>query len=155
MSKTKVIFTLVLILGLAALSFYMNKDSFEKKPIQISHRMSPWMRQVKPATRRKASDLGAPVTFTLNDSHKLTAIKVVLIADMETNKFPHAIWHLSSTSNSVPTTSFNYGSYVRGMKPEVKGARPDPLEPGVAYRRIVTTDSKEQVPHDFMVRTNR
>ena len=87
MSKTKVIFTLVLILGLAALSFYMNKDSFEKKPIQISHRMSPWMRQVKPATRRKASDLGAPVTFTLNDSHKLTAIKVVLIADMETNKF--------------------------------------------------------------------
>ena len=110
---------------------------------------------MKPATRRKASDLGAPVTFTLNDSHKLTAIKVVLIADMETNKFPHAIWHLSSTSNSVPTTSFNYGSYVRGMKPEVKGARPDPLEPGVAYRLIVTTDSKEQVHHDFMVSTNR
>jgi hypothetical protein len=155
MSKTKVIFTLVLILGLAALSIYMNKDAFDKTPIQISHRMSPWMRQAKPTARRKASDLGVPLTFTMNNPHKLIAVKVVLVADMETNQFPHAIWHLSSTSNSVPTTSFNYGSYIRGMKPEVKGARPDPLEPGVAYRLIVTTDSNEQVQHDFMVSTNR
>ena len=112
------------------------------------------MRPANPSARR-ANDLGVPVTFTLNGFHPLTTVKVVLVADMETNKFPHAIWKLISDSNSVPTSSFNYGSYIRGMHPDVKGARPDPLEPGVAYRLIVVTAKDKQVQHDFVVNTNR
>lgn len=154
MSKTKIIFVAVLILGLAGLSVYMNKDAFAEKSIQISHRMSPWMRQATPS-RRRANDLGVPVTFTLSEFHNLTTVKVILVADMETNKFPHAIWKLTSDSNSVPTSTFNYGSYIRGMRPDVKGARPDPLEPGVAYRLIVATATDQQAQHDFTISTNR
>ena len=105
-----------------------------------------WVRRAHPRTY--------PVG-DLNGFHPLTTVKVVLVADMETNKFPHAIWKLISDSNSVPTSSFNYGSYIRGMHPDVKGARPDPLEPGVAYRLIVVTAKDKQVQHDFVVNTNR
>ncbi len=154
MSKTKIIFITILILGLASLSYYMNRDSFAPETIQINHRMSPWMRPANPSARR-ANDLGVPVTFTLNGFHPLTTVKVVLVADMETNKFPHAIWKLVSDSNSVPTSTFNYGAGIRGMRPDVKGARPDPLEPGVAYRLIVVTAKDKQAQHDFTVSTNR
>lgn len=112
------------------------------------------MRPTNPSSRR-GNDLGIPVTFTLNSYHPLTTVKVVLVADMETNKYPHAIWKLVSDSNSVPTSTFNYGNYIRGMRPDVKGARPDPLVPGVAYRLIIVTAEKEQVQHDFVVKTNR
>lgn len=151
MSKTKIIFITILVLGLACLSYYMNRDSFAPETIQINHRMSPWMRP----TNRRANDLGVPVTFTLNGFHPLTTVKVVLVEDMETNKFPHAIWKLVSDSNSVPTSTFNYGAGIRGMRPDVKGARPDRLEPGVAYRLIVETKKDLRAQHDFTVSTNR
>ena len=153
MAKTKIITIAILILGLAGLSVYMNRDSFAPETIQITHRMSPWM-QPKNRGIRRASDLGVPVTFSLNGFYVLTSVKVVLIADMETNKFPHAIWKLISDSNSVPTSSFNYGTGIRGMRPEVKGARPDPLQPGVAYRLVIETSKGKQAQHDFTVRTN-
>ena len=43
MAKTKIITIAILILGLAGLSVYMNRDSFAPETIQITHRMSPWM----------------------------------------------------------------------------------------------------------------
>lgn len=154
MSKTKIISITILIFGLASLSFYLNRDSFAPQTIQIAHRMSPWM---QPANRggRRANDLGVPVTFSLNGFYSLTSVKVVLVADMETNQFPHAIWKLVSDSNSVPTSTFNYGAGIRGMRPDVKGARPDPLKPDVAYRLIVETSKDLRAQHDFTVRTNR
>jgi hypothetical protein len=150
----KIISIAITIAGLAGLSYYMNRDSFMPETIQIAHRMSPWMQPTNRGGHR-ANDLGVPVTFSLNGFHALTSVKVVLVADMETNKFPHAIWKLISDSNSVPTSSFNYGVGIRGMKPEVKGARPDPLQPGVAYRLIVETAKDKQAQHDFTVSTNR
>lgn len=154
MSKTKIILIVILISGLAGLSLYMNRDAFAPETIQIAHRMSPWMRPANPGARR-ANDLGVPVTFTLNGFYRLTSIKVVLAADIETNKFPHAIWKLVSESNSVPVSSFNYGTGIRGMHPDVKGASPDRLEAGVAYRLIVVTKDDKQAQHDFTVNTNR
>jgi hypothetical protein len=41
------------------------------------------------------------------------------------------------------------------MRPDVKGARPDRLEPGVAYRLIVVTAKDKQAQHDFVINTNR
>ena len=154
MLKIKLILIAILIAGMAGLSYYMNRDSFAPETIQIAHRMSPWMRPANPSARR-ANDLGVPVTFTLNGFHSLTTVKVFPVADMETNKFPHAVWKLISDSNSVPTSSFNYGSYIKGMRPDVKGARPDALQPGVAYRLIVVTAKDKQVQHDFTINTNR
>ncbi len=153
MSKTKIISITILILGLASLSFYLNRDSFAPEIIQINHRPSPWMRP-NPGARRGV-DLGVPVTFSLNGFYSLTSVKVVLVADMETNKFPHAIWKLVSDSNSVPTSTFNYGAGIRGMRPDVKGARPDPLKPDVAYRLIIETAKDLRGQHDFTVSTNR
>ncbi len=154
MSKMKFILIATLIAGLAGLSYYMNRDSFAPETIQIAHRISPWMRPANPSARR-ANDLGVPVTFTLNGFHSLTSVKVIPMAEIETNKFPHAVWKLVSDSNSVPTSSFNYGSHIKGMRPDVKGARPDRLEPGVAYRLIVMTSKDKQAQHDFTISTNR
>jgi hypothetical protein len=154
MSKSKIIFIAGLIVGLTCLSFYINRDAFAPETIQISHRLSPWMRPATPGARR-GNDLGMPVTFSMNGSHPLKSVKVVLVADATTNKYPHAIWKLVSDSNSVATTSFNYGAGIRGMRPETKGIRPDALEPGVAYRLIVETAKDKIVQHDFSVGTNR
>ena len=68
---------------------------------------------------------------------------------MEPNKFPHPIWHLVSTSNSVPTTDFTYGTPIEGMRPAVAGATPDPLAPGVKYRLLVQAGDL-QIQHDFV-----
>ena len=146
MSKPKVIITFLVLFGSLALSLYLNRDWFAVETIQITHRVSPWLDTRRPAARSR--NLGQPVAFTLNGSYRLTSVNVVLVADIATNKYAHPIWSLITASNSVPTDSFMYGGAIRGMRPEVKGAQADPLEPGVAYRlRITTKDQTAQ--HDF------
>jgi hypothetical protein len=154
MSKAKVFFIVLLIGGLAGLSFYLNRDSFAPDAIQISHRVSPWLKPGRPGAKR-ANDLGEPVTFTLNGFYKLTSIKVVLASEIATNKYAHPVWYLVSESNSVPVSVLTYGGSVRGMHPAVKGARPDPLAPGVNYRLLVTTDRKKPGQHDFCIEVDR
>jgi len=146
MSKPKVIFTLLLIIGLGALSLYLNRDWFATKTIQITHRVSPWLDVRRPGARGR--NLGQPVAFTLSGYLRLTSVNVVLAADLATNKYAHPIWSLVTDSNSMPTASFVYGGGIRGMRPEVKGAQPDPLVPGVTYcLRIATRDQAAR--HDF------
>jgi len=152
MSKTKIILVVFGILALGAFSVYLNRDSFTSETIQISHRVSPWLKS--PRTKR-ANDLGDPVTFTLSGYYRLTHLKVVLASEIETNKYAHPVWELKTESNSVPTSTFVYGGGVRGMHPAVKGARPDPLLPGVQYRLFVKTDQDQQGQHDFCLATNR
>lgn len=148
MSKAKVISVTLLVIGLIGLSLYLNRDYFKSEPIQISHRLSPWMRDTRPKAR---NDLGMPVTFTLNGYYKLTSVRVVETAAIETNKFAVPVWRIISDSNSVPTSSFNYGHMIRGMRLEAKGQRAEPLLPGVAYRLFVVTDKKLESTHDFTI----
>jgi hypothetical protein len=145
MSKTKFILTTVLLVGLAGLCLYLNRDWFAREPIQISHRVSPWMRGGR---RFDSSGKANPVVFSFNKFYRFKEIKVVLAAEIATNKYAHPVWHLESSSNSVFTSTFSYGDRLRGMTPNVKGAVPDPLEPGVNYRLIVETD-KGKGAHDF------
>jgi hypothetical protein len=152
MSKTKTILIVVSLIALGGLSIYLNRDSFASETIQISHRVSPWL---KTARTKRANDLGVPVTFTLSGYYRLTNLKVVLASEIETNKYAHPIWELTTESNSIPTATFAYGSGIRGMHPAVKGARPDPLEPGVQYRLLLKTDKDKQAQHDFCIVTNR
>lgn len=151
MSKTKVILVAITIIALGACSIYLNKDSFASEAIQISHRVTPWMKSTR---TKRANDLGVPVTFTLSGYYRLTNLKVVIASEIETNKYAHPIWELTSESNSIPISTFAYGAGIRGMHPAVKGARPDPLVPGIQYRLLVKTDKDKQAQHDFSIVTN-
>jgi len=153
MSKTKFISITILILGLAGLSLYLNRDWFAADTIQIAHRLSPWMENKRPGGRNP-NDLGMPVTFTLNGFYKLTSVRVFEAAKLETNQFAVPIWRIVSDSNSVPISSFNYGSHIRGMRLEAKGVRAEPLQPGVGYRLLVVTDKNIKAQHDFLIPTN-
>ncbi len=143
--KTLSILGLVILLG--GLSLYLNRDAFAPEVIQISHRsIAPrdWMKR-GPTAKAPAN----PVVFILNQSLQLTKVKVVTATDAATNKYPHAIWHLVSDSNSVPIKEFIYGTPVRGMKLAVKGVGADLLQPGVDYRLMLEAGSKK-LEHDFV-----
>jgi hypothetical protein len=155
MSKTKFISVALLVIGLAGLSLYLNRDWFAPETIQISHRLSPWMQTKRPGARANATDLGVPVTFSLNGYYRLKSVRVVDAAKIETNKYAVPVWRIISDSNSVPTSGFNYGSYIRGMRLEAKGVRAEPLQPGVTYRLFVETDREIKAQHDFVISTNR
>jgi hypothetical protein len=86
--------------------------------------------------------------FGVNRQLKLTDIRVVPVAALQTNKNTLPLWHLVSDSNSVPVKSFFYGQFVRGLKPAVPGSRPQPLETNVTYRLIVEA-GKVRGEHDF------
>ena len=71
------------------------------------------------------------------------------MGDIETNKYPHPIWELTSESNSAPIKEFLYGARIRGMHPAVKGEKPDPLQPGIKYRLLIEAGS-QKAEHDFV-----
>lgn len=155
MSKTKIISIAILIVGLGGLSLYLNRDWFASDTIQISHRLSPWLQNKRPGVRANPNDLGVPVTFSLNGFYKLASLRVIEAAKFETNQYAVPVWRIISDSNSVATSSFNYGSFIRGMRPEAKGVKPVPLQPGVTYRLFVVTEKALKAQHDFMIPTNR
>lgn len=153
MSKAKIVTVTLALVALAGLSVYLNRDYFRSDGIQITHRLSPWMAAQRPGARNQ-NDFGVPVTFMLNGFYKLTSVRVYETEKLATNKYTVPVWRIVSDSNSVPTSSFNYGSGIRGMHPEAKGVRPEPLQPGVSYRLVVVTDKKLEGQHDFTVTTN-
>lgn len=93
------------------------------------------------------------VNFTLGNPYRLTSIKVVSVSALESNKYALPVWELKSDSNSVPVKLFSYGEHIRGMKPPVSNARPEPLVPGETYRLFVDTGSLK-AQHDFTLPTN-
>lgn len=149
MSRTKTVLIFLTILALAGLSIYLNRDYLTEQPIQISYRVSPWLKDARRPRGRSSTDLGPPVVFSLDPHLRLTSLKVVIAAEIATNKYAHPLWELTTSSNSVLTGSFSYGERIRGLWPKVKGATPDPLAPGVMYRVLLTTDNKRSAEHDF------
>ncbi len=147
-TKNWLLLALVVLLG--SFSLYLNRDWFAGDNIQIMHRSRP----ARGAFRRPRSDnpLIDPISFWFDRKLKLTSLKVVPLADIETNKFPQPIWYLISDSNSVPIKEFSYGMSIRGMHPARKGSSPDPLEPGVTYRLFVQAGRKK-AEHDFVPQT--
>ena len=137
--KNWTLVALAVVLG--GISLYLNKDWFAEDVIQIHHRSRPGQGGVFRRNRRPAASATAPIFFAFDRKLKLTSLKVIPVSDIETNKYPHPIWHLVSDSNSVPVVDFTYGDYIRGMRPAVKGATPDPLEPGVKYRLLIESRS--------------
>ena len=144
-NKNILIACFILLLG--AFSLYLNRDRFAPEVIQLSHRsITPrgWF-----ARPQAAKDPANEVIFLINKSLKLNSVKVVTVGDAETNNYPHAIWNLTSDSNSAPVKEFIYGAPIHGMRPENKGIGADPLQPGVNYRILVQAGS-EKLQHDFI-----
>jgi hypothetical protein len=122
---------LVLLVVLAGAYVIWFTSWFRSESIQIL----PTVRPLRQSARAQAAgnEPVCPVSFALDDKYRLTAIKVVAAADLETNKFPNVLWHVVSDSNSVPTKSIDYGRTPKGMRPAAARAQPEPLLPDVSY----------------------
>lgn len=124
-------------------------DWFQSPTIQISHTARPGRLRNRPGAASGVPQLG----FGLGGDYRLTEVKVVPLAALQTNLLAQPVWHLVSDSNSVPVNHFAYGQNIRGMKPEVPGARAQPLQPDVTYRLILRAGTfKGQ--HDFQIAAN-
>jgi hypothetical protein len=91
-----------------------------------------------------------PLTFRLEGDYKLTEIKAVSLAAWQANHNALPVWHLVADTRPERVQSFVYGQSIRGMKPAVPGAQPQPLQPGVVYRLFVTA-GRARGEHDFKV----
>jgi len=140
---------IVLALTLGGLSLYLNKDWFAGDIIQIHHRSRPARMGFFRRSKRPAASDTDPVFFAFDRKLKLKSLKVIPVSEIETNKYPHPIWELVSDSNSVPVTEWIYGATITGMRPSVKGATPDPLEPDVKYRLVIEAKTGK-AEHDFV-----
>jgi len=97
----------------------------------------------------RARNATAPaLIFGVNRPVRLTELKVVPVAALQTNKNPLPLWHLVSDSNSLPLKTFTYGQSIGGMRPALKGVRAEPLVTNVVYRMFLTA-GKIRGEHDF------
>jgi hypothetical protein len=159
----KNLFLIGLVLVLAGLYAVYFTDWFQTRSILIDSTS-------RPVSARSAAQLGgryggrlgaragartgAPASptyalfFGLDDYYELTEIKVVSLAELQTNALAEPVWHLVGDPSSDAIKSFTYGQPIEGMEPAVKGLQPEPLEPSVEYR-IFVTDGKLKGQHDF------
>ena len=130
MTKNGAVLSVIAVI-LAAIYVSLFTDWFQKQSIQII----PQIRYGRPSSVPRGRDKTqvCPVSFYLNGQYKLTSVKVFAESDLATNKYPTPLWHLVSDSNSVPTRSIVYGLQIKGMRPAVEQARPEPLQPEVKY----------------------
>jgi hypothetical protein len=144
--KQWILIALAVVLG--GFSLYLNRDWFARDSIHIQSRSRPARifstRRNRPPTASETD----PTVFMFHPKLKLTSLKVIPLQQIETNKYPHPVLDLVSDSNSVPIDTWAYGWPIRGMRPSVKGATPDALEPGVTYRLIIEA-GKLKAQHDF------
>src|SRR5882757_8456871 len=91
------IFTLV---ALAGIYIFYFTGLFRPK-VLIIHHVSRELRTVRrpPGTQPSPT---LPVTFGFEQNHKLTELEVIPLAAWQTNQNTLPLWHLVSSSNSVP-----------------------------------------------------
>jgi hypothetical protein len=134
MTKNGIVLTVIAVL-LAACYARFFTDWFVTDTIQIISTIRPGRPSAIPHDPDQAPV--HPVSFALDGKYQLTTVKVVAAADLATNKYPAALWHLVSDSNSIPTKSIVYGFPIKGMKPAVPRAHPEPLLAEVEYTLLV------------------
>ena len=138
MSKNIVLVIVLLILSSVYVVYFT--DLFNKPTISISAR---------PRAARSADSSGT-VSFSFDRRCELTEIKVVNVAELETNKYARAYWHLISDSSSDPLKGIMYGENVKGMKPKIPKMKPEPLQAGQKYRLfLLAGKSKGEVDFEM------
>lgn len=121
-------------------------DWFKPKTIHIFHVSRANTRMMRHQDGEQPDTI--PVLFGLGYRYNLTEVKVYRLSEWETNHEALPLWHLISSSNSIPIKQFIYGQYIRGMKPAIPGMRPEPLEPDVTYHLILEAGHIKG-EHDF------
>jgi len=138
----------VVLVGLYAVFF---TDWFRPKSMRIEHSTrslrEAWSGGGQRVDMTGKRELGN-VMFALHWNYKLTSVKVVPLAEYQTNKYARPLWELVAKSGSEPVDGFAYGMAVSGMSPARPMPEPDPLVPGVEYRLIVMAGSVKG-EHDF------
>jgi hypothetical protein len=129
--KSWILIPAALVLGIAYIFFFSNW--FKPKVMLIAH-----------------NERFGQINFSLGNAYRLTALKVISVSALESNKYALPTWELKSDSNSVPVKAFSYGDRIRGMKPIVANATPDPLTPGATYRLFVEA-GPQKAQHDFTI----
>jgi hypothetical protein len=143
--KSIVLIAVAVVLAAVYVAFFT--DWFRHPQIQILPQIRPPSRNAKTAP----GDVAVyPVTFAFDKKYQFTEIRVVAADDEKTNKFPHAVWHMISDSNSVPMKALPYGAPLRGMKPKVPRAQPEPLQPDVLYHIYLTASGDARGEKKFM-----
>lgn len=77
------------------------------------------------------------VAFGFNKRYRLNSVKVVAAADLATNKYPIALWHLVADARPAAVKAITYGRPVPGLKPSVPDLEPQALEPNIEYVLLV------------------
>lgn len=132
---------ILLLVGLGGIYLVYFTDLFRTPQIQISarpraERSHRWSRKGRSAPILSAS-------FSFDQKLAITELQVVAVADAKTNKYPHALWHLISESNSVPLKGLLYGETPQGMKPKNPKVRAEPLRPQTKYRLLVEAGKRK------------
>ena len=134
MTKNGILLSIIAVI-LAAVYVVYFTDLLRKDGIQIIPTVRPGSESVIP---RDPDDVPVhKVSFALDGKYKLTCVKVHVASELATNKYATPLWHLISDSNSVPTKSITYGFEIKGMKPSVPRARPEPLLANVEYTLVL------------------
>jgi hypothetical protein len=140
--KSWILVFCTLVLAVVYVCFFT--DWFKPVTIQISHTARPV------PSRSSRGVMTMAVAFGLDRDYGLTEIKVVPLAEWQTNHSVLPLWHLVSSTKSAPIKFFLYGQNVDGMKPAMPGAQPKPLETDVVYRLFVSVGSVKG-QHDFQI----
>lgn len=134
MTKNGIVLSIIAVI-LAAVYVAYFTDWFGKDGIQIIPTVRPGSASAIPRDPDEAPV--HRVSFALDGKYKLTTVKVLVAVELATNKYATPLWHLVSDSNSVPTKSIVYGYPIKGMKPSVPRARPEPLLANVEYTLVL------------------
>ena len=121
-------------------------DWFKTKTIHISYACRNTLRVIRRPDGSAPPTV--PVRFSLGDTYRLTEVKAWRLDEWQTNHEVLPVWHLVSTSKSVPVKQFLYGQFIRGMTPAVPGSRAEPLEPNVTYHLFIQA-GRIKGEHDF------
>lgn len=128
--RSNVLIVIALILAALYVSFFTDWFRGDSIQIIVQHRPIPQKLDLKRGTDEVPT---FPVLFAFDRGYELTSIRVVKADEAKNQKFPTALWHLVSESNSIPTKALVYGFTPRGMHPAVDDAQPQPLSPGTEY----------------------
>ena len=144
----KAVWTTILLVALAGFCLYINRDTFSRAPLRVSHKVQARGQMMNRHPQNALPEKGNSVLFGFNHHITLKSVKVCVASEVETNKYARTVWELVTESNSIPVRSIVYGQNIRGMQPARKGIFPDPLEPGVQYRLFIESSGGQAV-HDF------
>ncbi len=137
----KTVFQIILLILVAGGGIYWLAGMFKPAKIQILCDIHP-PRVLRTNARAVGNQPQFEVAFGFDQRCALTDLKVVPLDEWTTNNQVHPLWHMVSTSNSVPTKAILYGRRIPGMAPAVTGARAAQLETNVTYRLLIEAGSR-------------